>query len=144
MPDLRFTVDGEPRGKGRARFSNYGGVVRTYTPEATVVYENLIKLCAIKAMEENGIEPFDEAVEVLIEAHCGVPKSTPKAKRAAMLAGEILPTKKSDPDNIAKAVLDGLNRTAYRDDVQVVQLQVSKIYAIQPRLLVTVRPARRP
>lgn len=45
-------------------------------------------------------------------------------KKTAMLSGELLPTKKPDIDNIVKAVLDALNEVAYRDDTQVVELQV--------------------
>ena len=43
-----------------------------------------------------------------------------------MLNGELLPAKKPDIDNIVKAVLDALNEVAYRDDTQVVELQVRK------------------
>ena len=33
-----------------------------------------------------------------------------------MLSGEIVPTKKPDIDNIAKVILDGLNKLAFKDD----------------------------
>jgi Holliday junction resolvase RusA-like endonuclease len=46
-----------------------------------------------------------------------------------MEKGYIKPTKKSDADNIAKIVLDSLNKIAYYDDAQVVELEVKKIYA---------------
>lgn len=51
-----------------------------------------------------------------------------------MLDGELLPSKKPDIDNIVKAVLDALNKVAYRDDTQVVELQVRKQYSERPRL----------
>lgn len=51
-----------------------------------------------------------------------------------MLNGELLPAKKPDIDNIVKAVLDALNEVAYRDDTQVVELQVRKQYSERPRL----------
>ena len=38
------------------------------------------------------------------------------------------PTKKPDVDNIIKVVLDGLNKTAYEDDKQVVKVSLEKIY----------------
>ena len=41
---IKFTIPGEPRGKGRPRFSNRGGYVRTYTDEKTASYENLVKM----------------------------------------------------------------------------------------------------
>ena len=57
-----------------------------------------------------------------------------KVRRTAMLNGELLPAKKPDIDNIVKAVLDALNEVAYRDDTQVVELQVRKQYSERPRL----------
>lgn len=51
-----------------------------------------------------------------------------------MLNGELLPAKKPDIDNIAKAVLDALNSVAYRDDTQIVELQIRKQYSEKPRL----------
>lgn len=51
-----------------------------------------------------------------------------------MLNGELLPAKKPDIDNVVKAVLDALNKVAYRDDNQVVELQIRKQYSERPRL----------
>lgn len=51
-----------------------------------------------------------------------------------MLNGELMPAKKPDIDNIAKAVLDALNSVAYRDDTQIVELQIRKQYSEKPRL----------
>lgn len=51
-----------------------------------------------------------------------------------MLNGELMPAKKPDIDNIAKAVLDALNSVAYRDDIQIVELQIRKQYSEKPRL----------
>ena len=50
-----------------------------------------------------------------------------------MQADLILPTKKPDTDNIAKAILDALNGVAYYDDAQVVELHVVKKYSDEPR-----------
>lgn len=41
---LKFSVLGEPAGKGRPRFRNAGAFVQPYTPEKTVSYENLVRL----------------------------------------------------------------------------------------------------
>ena len=50
-----------------------------------------------------------------------------------MQQGLILPTKKPDTDNIAKAILDALNGLAYYDDAQICQLEVYKFYSDEPR-----------
>ena len=51
-----------------------------------------------------------------------------------MRNGDLMPAKKPDIDNIAKAVLDALNSVAYRDDTQIVELQIRKQYSEKPRL----------
>ena len=55
-----------------------------------------------------------------------------------MLSCSLRPTKKSDADNIGKIVMDGLNKTAYKDDKQVVELLVRKWYAEDPRVEILV------
>jgi Holliday junction resolvase RusA-like endonuclease len=51
-----------------------------------------------------------------------------------MLDGHIRPTKTPDTDNIAKSVLDALNKVAYKDDSCVVDLIVEKWYSENPRV----------
>ena len=46
-----------------------------------------------------------------------------------MLSGEQRPMKKPDLDNVVKAVLDGCNAVAFRDDALVVELTARKLYA---------------
>ena len=55
-----------------------------------------------------------------------------------MLAGDLLPCKKPDIDNIANAVLDALNGVAYGDDNLVTALEVSKHYAAQSHVAITI------
>ncbi len=43
-----------------------------------------------------------------------------------MLNNEISPTKKPDIDNIAKIVLDAMNKFAFKDDTQITKLEVEK------------------
>lgn len=121
-----FTVPGEPQGKARAR--TCGG--HTYTPEKTVLYENLIKT---EYARQCGNRKFSilsdgtaQPVAVRIDAVYGIPKSYSKKNRERALSGELAPTKKPDADNIAKVVCDALNGVAYVDDTQVVDLRVFK------------------
>lgn len=103
------------------------------TPDKTVLYENFI---ATRYMEAAGEQRFSDGayIKARIQAFYEIPKSSSKVKKTAMLSGELLPTKKPDIDNIVKAVLDALNEVAYRDDTQVVELQVRKQYSERPRL----------
>ena len=137
MDSIKLTVPGPPKGKARARtVRGRGGQTFSYTPEETVLYENLVKTCYSQNCRfsfQNG-----EALDVHIHAFYDIPKSTSKKKREQMLLGDILPTKKPDIDNIAKCILDALNGVAYHDDTQVVLLTIRKSYSEIPRVEVEI------
>jgi Holliday junction resolvase RusA-like endonuclease len=132
---LQFTVPGEPRGKGRPRFVSTPRGGRTYTDAQTASYENLVKMCARAA----GAKVLEDALKVEIIAYFAPAASWSKKKTAAALANQFSPGK-FDCDNIAKAVLDGLNSIAFRDDKQVADLRVRKLFAAESRLEVSVSP----
>lgn len=139
MGPVKFTVPGQPKGKARARTVRRGGGKSfSYTPEGTVLYENLIKTCYL---QDAGHVLFNDGqpLAVSITAFYEVPKSYSKKKKQEMLDGQLYPTKKPDIDNIAKCVLDALNKLAYRDDTQVVRLHMEKHYAEIPRVEVEIR-----
>lgn len=139
MGPVKFTVPGQPKGKARARTVRRGGGKSfSYTPEGTVLYENLIKTCYL---QDAGHVLFNDGqpLAVSITAFYEVPKSYSKKKKQEMLDGQLYPTKKPDIDNIAKCVLDALNKLAYRDDTQVVRLHTEKRYAKIPRVEVEIR-----
>jgi Holliday junction resolvase RusA-like endonuclease len=137
---VRFTVLGEPQGKGRPRFANVKGKVITRTPDATVLYENLI---ATEYRRQVGSTKFpdNEKLDMRIVAYFTIPASASKKKQKQMQDGEIRPTKKPDMDNIIKVVADSLNHIAYRDDAQIVDCQLRKYYSRQPRIEVTILSA---
>ena len=119
-------IPGRIQGKGRPRF--YGH--RAVTPEATVNYEAKIAE-AYKASIRSGEDVYHEGpVSVLITVDYAIPESYSKKKKNMCSCDAIRPTKKPDIDNVAKAVLDGLNGVAYKDDTQVVCLQVIKGWAL--------------
>lgn len=134
----KFTVLGEPNGKGRPRFDPKTGVA--HTPKKTASYENLVK--TEFRLQCGGVKfPDDAMLDVRVFAYYTIPKSVSKKKRAAMLARQIRPTKKPDFDNIGKVVCDSLNGIAYRDDAQVVDAMVRKFYSEQPRVEVVIQEA---
>ena len=98
---VSFTVAGEPRSKQRARVTARG----TYTPAETRQAERVIA----SAFRKTGCEPFQ--FPVLVEVHF---YNGNKRRR--------------DLDNMAKLVLDALNKVAYADDYQVVELNLRKIH----------------
>lgn len=130
LAEIHFEIIGKPYGKGRPRFTKSG---HTYTPKETTSYENLVKLSY--QQQCNG-KRLDGAIIANIVAVYPIPKSASKKKRAEMIDGKILPQVKPDCDNVAKTVLDALNKIAYDDDSQVAMLIVTKMYGEVPRVVV--------
>lgn len=130
---VSFTILGEPQGKGRPRFTKVGSYVKTYTPDKTAAYENLVKLEYERQCR--GVRFGDkDFLEMRIYAFYGIPKSTSKKKREQMLEGIIRPSKKPDMDNVIKVIADSLNNVAYRDDTQIVDSYIRKLYSESPRV----------
>lgn len=127
-----FVIKGEPKGKGRPRFTKTG---RVYTPSETSRYEELVRLSYLNMAK--GYK-FTSPVRVTIKAFCKPPKGKSKKVVEDMLNGRILPTKKPDADNVAKIILDGLNKVAWDDDTQVVDMMVTKRYSEDPMVAVII------
>jgi len=133
---LRFTIPGEPQGKGRARIGKVGGFSRMFTPAKTLAYEGLVAQMAQQAMA--GAPLMEGPVSLSLELLHTIPRSAPKRQRADMLSGRMRPTKKPDADNVLKAICDGMNGVVWRDDVQAVEVRLSKRFAEVPGVVVTV------
>jgi len=133
----KFTIYGEPQGKGRPNFSKIAGHVTTRTPDETVLYENLVQ--TEYRLQSGQRFPDDAMLDVRVFAYYSIPKSVSKKKRQAMLNHKIRPTKKPDFDNIGKVICDALNKIAYRDDSQIVDAMVRKFYSDTPRVVVTIQ-----
>jgi Holliday junction resolvase RusA-like endonuclease len=137
MTMIRFTIHGEPQGKGRPKFSKRGNIAITRTPEKTVIYENLVRM---EYQRQCGNFRFDDDDQLCmtVNAYYAIPKSASKAKKQAMLNGKTLPTKKPDADNVLKVIADSLNQIAYRDDAQIVRAIINKRYALTPCVCVEI------
>ena len=131
---LDFTIPGEPKGKGRPRFVRATG--RTYTDRSTASYENLVRVSFKNAYPD--WVPLTDAVEIHIYAHFPVPTSWSKKKQSLALSGWLRKTSKPDLDNIEKAVLDGLNGVAWKDDSQIFAKFSTKRYSEEPRADITI------
>ena len=129
---IAFVIEGEPKGKGRPRFTKTG---RVYTPAETAQYERLV---AFNYVQKADGYKFTSPVKVTVKAFHKPPKGKSKQVVADMLSGRIRPTKKPDADNVAKIVLDGLNHVAWDDDTQVVEMIVTKGYYREPHVVVII------
>ena len=133
--NCKFEIEGKIKGKGRPRFTSYGRFVKTYTPTETASYENLIKL---QFKISCGDWYSELPLKMKITAIHGIVKSASKKDRAKMLDGDLKPTKKPDADNIVKIICDALNGVAYKDDTQVVELEIKKVYGELEKVVVEI------
>ena len=128
-PVLSFVVPGEAVPKGRPRFFIRGGQVRVITPEKTVAYEKRVAAAARAAVNQLGGWAVGQRVPLALE----VVSIHERPQRLFRLADEgyrAPKTTKPDADNVAKAVMDGLQRARlFQDDSQVAQVGCLKLFA---------------
>ena len=129
-----FEVPGKVIGKGRPRLNSYTGVV--YTPTRTKDYESLVEQYFL--LKYPRFKALEGRIKVSIIAYFSIPKTTKKADINEMLENNISPTKKPDIDNIVKAVLDSMNKFAFKDDNQITKLEVEKKYALEDKVYVKI------
>lgn len=101
MQPIRISIPGRQIPKARPRFGRGGKV---YTPRKTRQYEELVGWYAKQCIPE----PFTGDIQLHIKVY---------------VRNNVFP----DIDNIAKAIMDGLNGVAYKDDKQVMGLSVQRI-----------------
>ena len=129
-----FEVTGKVIGKGRPRLNSYTGIV--YTPTKTKDYETLIEQYFL--LKYPKFKMLEGRIKVSIIAYFSIPKATKKSDINEMLDNNISPTKKPDIDNIVKAVLDSMNKFAFKDDNQITKLEVEKKYAQEDKVYVKI------
>ena len=129
-----FEVPGKVIGKGRPRLNSYTGIV--YTPTRTKDYESLVEQYFL--LKYPRFKVFEGRIKVSIIACFSIPKTTKKADINEMLENNISPTKKPDIDNIVKAILDSMNKFAFKDDNQITKLEVEKKYALEDKVYVKI------
>ena len=118
---INIIIYEEPKSKGRPVFSTKGGKLRAYTSKKTSSYENTIK----KKAKEVIPVPMECAVGIHIKFYLHRPKRL-YWKDKEMPA--IHCTKRPDLDNLSKAIVDGLNGVAFKDDRQIVNMHSEKYY----------------
>lgn len=132
---IRFTVYGEPKAQGRPRFARRGNFVTTYDPKDSREYKDTVYSVALQHRPPS---PLEGPLEVYIDCYRSIPKAFSQKKVMAACLGEIKPTSKPDVDNYAKGIKDALNGLVWKDDSQIVLLQVRKLYSQTPRVEIAV------
>ena len=128
---IEFTVYGIPEAQGSTRAfipKGWGRPVVTSTNKKVKPWRQEI---ARTAAEAPGMKCFlrkDGGVSVSLSFLLPRPESLAKKYTVA--------NKRPDIDKLVRAVLDALTGIAYEDDSQVVKLDVSKAYGLQPGVTV--------
>ena len=125
MDRLIFFVEGDPVPKGRGRIMSSGARRWNVTPAKTRIYEAAVSEQALDAMmaktsTERDLGPYDGPLYARLTFYLPRPKT----------ATRMWPFVKPDLDNLAKAVLDGLNGVVFHDDAQVCCMDLAKHYAL--------------
>lgn len=102
----RFTVDGEPVSKARARFTKTGSKTQAYTPEKTNQAEQMVGWKFRQVAPQHKLDA-EKTYGVIALFFCGT-------------------RQRRDVDNMLKLVLDGLNKVAWPDDEQVTEVSARK------------------
>jgi len=116
-----------PIGKQRARKGRNG----FYTPDKTKEAEEVIAWYCREAMQQQSIDVIDKPVKIKIKAYFPVKYKDRHIKNNPHI-------NKPDVDNIAKLVLDALNKVLYTDDKLIYHLEIIKLYADEPYVMVVV------
>lgn len=132
MP-ITFTIPGDPVPQPRPRVSTAGGFARAYVPKDHAIhgYRQAVALFARAA----GLTHTGEPISLIVDAVFARPKSHMN-KSGVKADAPQLP--RPDVDNLAKAVLDGL-QDVIGDDTRVAKLVIEKSYGLEGRTTVRVQ-----
>lgn len=136
MVDFGFSVPFAAVGKARARVVRCrDGQVRAFTPAKTAQFETRVGFFCRATMNAQGITLIQrpQAIRVWITALFAIPMSRKDTDGSPH-------TIRPDADNVAKAVLDGIQGIAFAEDCQVSVLTVAKRWtAGESRVDVTIK-----
>jgi len=90
---------------------------------------------AILQMRKQKAEKIEGAVNMNIIYAFRRPQSLSKKERSEIDNGKTVPkTTKPDIDNLTKAILDALNGIVWKDDAQVTQINIQKIWSAKDQI----------
>lgn len=118
----------DPVAQQRPRAVRTRGGVRMYDPNKSRKYKQEIAGLIAADMLKYKQGMMTGPLKVMLNFYFKVPASYTNKRRQDIIDGVELFTKRPDVDNLAKAVLDGLNGVLYTDDSQIVELRVCKHY----------------
>lgn len=119
-----FFARGTPAAQPRPRMTRTG---RAYNPPTADAWKAAVK--AAWRLASTSAEPFTGHLKIHLQFMIPRPKSHLTSKGTLTKSAPLHHVQKPDLDNLAKGVLDALtNASAYRDDCQIVELRVGKVW----------------
>lgn len=132
---ISFDLYGDPIPQKRARHSRVNGRMMTFNPQKL---EREQIQWQIKSQFKE--EPFTIPLALDLIFLMPIPASSSATKKKQMANGLIAHTKKPDLDNLCKFYLDAMNNLVFKDDSQVIEIRMKKIYSSTPGTTIRVIP----
>lgn len=126
---IKLEIDIKPFSKQRPVTINKNGKTWTFTPKETVKYEKLVKTEFLIKFGRK-YEKDERAIILNLDFY----KLDKKLKENEI----IYDTKQPDIDNLEKAILDALNKVAFKDDNQVCRLVSNKYRASFNKVVISI------
>ena len=128
---IKLSILGEPKAQKRHRHVRMGNFVRQYDPSASDKgdFLSIVQYNAPK-------EPFAVPVAIAIRFYFTRPKSHFKTGKNSHVMKDTAPlwhTSKPDVDNMAKFLMDSLNKIYCKDDSNIADCWIIKQYDDKPR-----------
>lgn len=131
---FRFEISGIPVAQKQTRFSARGGIPRAYDPSKKDLERIRWQIRPFAPKD-----PILGPIALTLIFFMPIPKATSKAKRDQMRRRIILPVVKPDADNLAYLVTNALKELIYKDDNQICEQHIYKVYDELPRTEIIVK-----
>ncbi|MBF0607431.1 MAG: RusA family crossover junction endodeoxyribonuclease [Magnetococcales bacterium] len=131
---IDFTVYGNPVPQGRPRATTVAGHVTLYDPLNSRQWKQVVQFHASTVVSA----PFPPSVALQMQLTFYLPRPKSLSRKVTEH------TKRPDLDNLGKAVMDALNKVAYHDDSQIIELHKKKVYTqgnIKPGVRIQIHKA---
>lgn len=136
MEIIKFRIPGKVQPQGRPRASVRGGHVRMYDPPKSREYKKHVKQVAEDYAPS---EPLEGPLHVRMTFSRQYLKSWTKRQRMDAEDGILMPITRPDLSNLCKGIEDALNGIMWKDDSQIIELMLAKIYSDEDYAEVEIR-----
>lgn len=140
--EIEFTLYEEVKAAARPRKSTLpNGFIHFYDP--TSGNKKKLKKIIKEILPDDWVMINGE-VELEIISYRSIVKSFNMLDKILAIFNYINPLTKPDVDNIAKQLMDVMNKFVYKDDSQITDLHIVKKYSDNPRTIVNIRYRENP